>query len=58
MEHPIPLMIQMTSMLFDGVFERFPRLRVAFLEAGRAWIPFMMDRTRSSSGAARGGAPS
>jgi predicted TIM-barrel fold metal-dependent hydrolase len=44
MEHPIPLMIQMTSMLFDGVFERFPRLRVAFLEAGCAWIPFMMDR--------------
>jgi predicted TIM-barrel fold metal-dependent hydrolase len=37
-------MVQLTSMLFEGVFERFPRLRVAFLEAGVGWVPYMMDR--------------
>ena len=44
LEHPVALMIQVTSMIFDGVFERFPKLRVAYLEAGCAWVPFMMDR--------------
>ena len=29
LEHPLPLMIQMTNMIFQGVFELFPRLRVA-----------------------------
>jgi uncharacterized protein len=44
LEHPFAQMIQLTSMMFEGVFERFPRLRVAFLEAGTSWVPFMMDR--------------
>src|SRR5689334_5461775 len=44
LEHPIAQMIQLTSMVMQGVFERFPRLRVAFLEAGVGWVPFMMDR--------------
>ena len=37
-------MIQMTNMIFQGVFELFPQLRVAYLEAGAGWVPFMMDR--------------
>lgn len=44
MEHPIAQMIQMTSMVMEGVFERFPRLRVAYLEAGVGWVTYMMDR--------------
>ena len=44
LEHPFAILIQLTSMIFDGVFERFPRLRVAFLEAGCGWVPYMMDR--------------
>ena len=44
LEHPIAQMIQLTSMVMEGVFERFPRLRVAFLEAGTGWVPYMMDR--------------
>jgi predicted TIM-barrel fold metal-dependent hydrolase len=44
LEHPIAQMIQLTSMVFEGVFERFPTLRVAFLEAGAGWVPYMMDR--------------
>jgi predicted TIM-barrel fold metal-dependent hydrolase len=44
LEHPVAQMIQMTSMVFSGVFDEFPRLRVAFLEAGAGWVPFMIDR--------------
>jgi predicted TIM-barrel fold metal-dependent hydrolase len=42
--HPFSLMIQAAAMLAHGVFDRFPTLRVAFLEGGAAWVPFMMDR--------------
>jgi len=42
--HPFSLMIQAAGMLAHGVFERFPKLRVAFLEGGATWVPFMMDR--------------
>ena len=44
LEHPFAVLIQFTSMIFDGVFERFPSLRVAFLETGCGWVPYMMDR--------------
>ena len=44
LEHPFAILIQFTNMLFEGVFERFPKLRVAFLEAGSGWLPYMMDR--------------
>jgi uncharacterized protein len=42
--HPFSLMIQCAAMLAHGVFDRFPKLRVAFLEGGATWVPFMMDR--------------
>ena len=44
LEHPIAQMIQLTSMVLDGIFELFPKLRVGYLEAGEGWIPYMMDR--------------
>jgi uncharacterized protein len=44
LKHPFAVMIQLTSMLYQGVFESFPRLRVAYLEAGAGWVPWMMDR--------------
>ena len=44
MEHPLAQMIQLTSMVMEGVFERFPRLRMAYLEAGAGWVPYIMDR--------------
>jgi len=37
-------MIQLTSMMFSGVFDAFPGLRVAYCEAGSGWVPFMADR--------------
>ena len=42
--HPFSLMIQCAGMLAHGVFDRYPDLRVAFLEGGATWVPFMMDR--------------
>src|SRR5439155_1387425 len=44
LEHTFSQMLQMTSMMFQGVFDEFPRLRIAFLEAGLGWVPFMIDR--------------
>jgi predicted TIM-barrel fold metal-dependent hydrolase len=44
LEHPAAIFTQLTDMMFGGVFERFPRLRVAYLECGSGWTPFMMDR--------------
>ena len=41
---PVPLAIAMTGMIVDGVFDNFPRLRVAFLEGGTDWIPLVIDR--------------
>jgi uncharacterized protein len=32
------------SMLCHGVFERFPKLRVAYLEAGCGWLPSWLHR--------------
>ena len=42
--HPVGIMIQAAGMLSHGVFERFPNLRVGFLEGGATWVPFFMDR--------------
>ena len=42
--HPFGIMIQAASMLAHGIFDRFPKLRVAFLEGGATWVPFFMDR--------------
>jgi len=44
LEHPVPLFINLTDMMFAGVFDRFPNVRFAFLEGGCSWVPFMMDR--------------
>lgn len=35
---------QMSSMIFSGVPERFPRLRIGFLEAGVGWVPYFLQR--------------
>jgi hypothetical protein len=42
--HPFAQMIQVTSVVMSGVLDRFPGLRIAFLEAGVGWAPFLMDR--------------
>lgn len=44
LSHPFAQMIQLTSLILEGTLERFPKLRIASLEAGCEWIPFLMDR--------------
>lgn len=41
-EHPAEHMMSSMLMLFDGVFERFPKLRVGFLENGAGWAGFWL----------------
>jgi predicted TIM-barrel fold metal-dependent hydrolase len=48
LSHPFAQMQQLTSMMIYGVFERFPKLRVAFLESGCGWVPYMADRLDES----------
>lgn len=42
--HPFGQMRQLTSVVFEGVPERFPTLRLAFLEAGAGWAPYWIER--------------
>jgi uncharacterized protein len=42
--HPFGQMRQITSVILEGVPERFPDLRIAFLEAGCGWAPYWMER--------------
>lgn len=42
--HTFEMMAAATSMIMCGVCDRFPRLRVAFLEAGGGWIAGLLDR--------------
>ncbi len=44
LSHPFAQMIQLTSIVLNGVLEQFPRLRLAFMEAGAGWVPFMLER--------------
>src|SRR5207245_3616438 len=41
---PFDQMSAMTALVSGGVFDRHPRLRVAFLEAGVGWVPYFVDR--------------
>lgn len=44
LSHSFAQMMQMTSIIFRGVMERFPKLRIAFMEAGCSWAPYWMGR--------------
>jgi len=42
--HPFSQMIQITSIVGQGIPERYPELDIVFQEAGIGWIPFTMYR--------------
>lgn len=37
-------MIHLTNWVMNGLPERFPKLKVLWIESGLAWLPFMMQR--------------
>lgn len=42
--HPVEMMYASTCMINGGVLERFPNLRVGFLEANCSWVPYWLWR--------------
>jgi predicted TIM-barrel fold metal-dependent hydrolase len=44
LSHGFGQMIQMTSMIYGGVFDKFPSLKIAYAEAGCGWVPYLMER--------------
>ncbi len=42
--HPQEAQCALVSMITHGVFERFPRLRCAYMEAGCGWLPSFLHR--------------
>ena len=41
---PVETFIQFAGLMYGGVAERFPKLRIAFLECGVGWVPYWMER--------------
>ena len=44
LNNPVELISAVASMTAGGVLERFPRLRVAFLEGNCSWLPWLLWR--------------
>jgi len=42
--HPLGQMISLASIVFNGVLERFPKVKFGFLEGGVAWFLFCLER--------------
>ena len=42
--HPFPVFRQLTAMIFGGIPELFPDLKLAYLEVGCGWIPYWIER--------------
>ena len=41
---PFSTMQDCAALMYGGVPEKFPKLRIAFLECGIGWVPYWMDR--------------
>ncbi|HEV8635844.1 MAG TPA: amidohydrolase family protein [Chloroflexota bacterium] len=54
---PQVYMAHLTSMVSEGVFERFPRLRVVLCEGGLAWLPHVVWRFEKNFKAVRAETP-
>ncbi len=46
--HPMGQMISLAGMVANGIFDRYPRVRVAFLEGGVSWFVACIERFDSS----------
>jgi predicted TIM-barrel fold metal-dependent hydrolase len=45
---PYPPMLTIGTMIIDGIFDRFPGLKIGVIEQGAAWIPGWMRRLDSA----------
>jgi predicted TIM-barrel fold metal-dependent hydrolase len=50
LHHPVPLMMAVVSFIYDGVFDRFPALRLGLMEGGCGWLPCLLDRMKRNEG--------
>jgi predicted TIM-barrel fold metal-dependent hydrolase len=46
--HPFTLMAQFAGIVFNGILDRFPNTRFAFLEGGVGWLPLLFERFNGS----------
>lgn len=46
--HPWGLTLNCAHILYNGIFDRFPRVRMAFLEGGIAWLLLLLERLHAS----------
>jgi predicted TIM-barrel fold metal-dependent hydrolase len=44
LHHSVPLMNALVAFIYHGVCDRYPSLRLAFLEGGCGWLSFLLDR--------------
>jgi hypothetical protein len=42
--HPLEAMVAFASLYEGGVFDRFPALKIGFMEANAGWVPFWTER--------------
>lgn len=54
---PMTFMAHLVSMVCEGVFERFPKLRVVLVEGGFGWLPHLMWRLDKNWKAVRSDTP-
>ena len=50
--HVWPQMRQFTNLMFSGLLGRMPDLKIAFLEAGCGWVPYLMSKMAGRMGEA------
>ncbi len=42
--HPFGLMIGFAGIIFNGILEKYPNVRIGFLEGGVAWLQLVLER--------------
>ena len=42
--HPFGLQIAFAGIVFNGIFDKFPNLRIGFMEGGVAWLLMCLER--------------
>jgi predicted TIM-barrel fold metal-dependent hydrolase len=46
--HPFGLMIAFAGIIFSGIFDKFPNLRIGFMEGGVSWLQMCIERFERS----------